>query len=367
MIGIVIALAARREIMAFVRANRTVIWVEEILFLVFFALFLAIRFGNPDLWHPNFGGEKPMDFAYLNAIVKSTWFPPYDPWFAGGYINYYYFGQLITATLLRLSGIVPEVAYNLALPMYFRLTAMGAFSVVFNLVERDHVIAPPGDATPRNSDAGSHCATWRSLSFTKGSGDCLSWRALCRGHRKSRGAMAHFGYVLQKSARQLHLDIPGIGFIASLLGGMFDVVVQHQPSDIPIGWWYWNATRVIPDTINEFPFFTFLYADLHAHLMSLPFTLVVMGFAVNFVLARKRRLGAIPLSATIAYCATGCDRDRRRVTCAGCIPRNQHVGFSNVSCSDHLRYGNWRIRTTADHRRAGVNLELRGASARSLH
>jgi uncharacterized membrane protein len=81
------------------------------------------------------GGEKPMDFAYLNAVIKSQYFPPYDPWYAGGQITYYYFGFVLIAALIKLLGILPSIAYNFAIPTLFALTALGAFCVAFNLVQ----------------------------------------------------------------------------------------------------------------------------------------------------------------------------------------------------------------------------------------
>ncbi len=122
-------------LIAFLRTRWQLILGEEVLFWLFFGLLLYIRWHNPDLWHPEMGGEKPMDVAYLTAIVRTPYFPSYDPWFTGGYINYYYFGFVLAATLIHLTGIVPTVAYNLTVPTFFALTAMGAFTVAFNFAE----------------------------------------------------------------------------------------------------------------------------------------------------------------------------------------------------------------------------------------
>ena len=104
----VAAYARRTELLSWLRENVRLVVICEALFAMSFGVFLLVRAANPDLWHPFNGGEKPMEMAYLNASVRSTFFPPYDPWFAGGYINYYYFGQMIVASLVRATGITTE-------------------------------------------------------------------------------------------------------------------------------------------------------------------------------------------------------------------------------------------------------------------
>ena len=66
-------------------------------------------------------------------------------------------------------------------------------------------------------------------------------------------------------------------------------------ADGPPGDYDWfAASRVIPDTINEFPWFSFLLGDLHAHVLALPFTLLALAFALQVALAGPRgdRAGA---------------------------------------------------------------------------
>ena len=102
--------------------------------ILLYLLQIGIRLGNPDVWDVIWGGEKPMDLSYFTAVLKSTTFPPYDPWYAGGYINYYYYGFVFAGVLAKLLGIVPALAYNLILPMLYSFTGLGVFSIAYNLV-----------------------------------------------------------------------------------------------------------------------------------------------------------------------------------------------------------------------------------------
>lgn len=267
-----------RQLVSYIRSNLALVLVEEMVFIAFFFGFLLIRYGNPDLWHPYFGGEKPMDFAYLNAVIKTTWFPPYNPWFEGGYINYYYFGQLLSATLVRFTGILPEVAYNLLVPTFFGLTALGAFGVAFNLVSairrRSQQSRIDGEPEKVGPPVRAIAAGLLGAFFVVIIGNL--------------GEVGVLGDGLLKLGEPAKTSLPGIGGLLTILSGLVAWLVERQVLPVATGNWYWTATRVIPDTINEFPFFTFLYADLHAHLMGLAYTLVALAIGLHAVLIRGR-------------------------------------------------------------------------------
>jgi uncharacterized membrane protein len=52
-------------------------------------------------------------------------------------------------------------------------------------------------------------------------------------------------------------------------------------------YWYPDASRLVPFVINEFPAYTFVVSDLHAHLMDMPFVLLAIAFLFSFVIERK--------------------------------------------------------------------------------
>ena len=122
-----------REMWEFVRLRWRFLLFCEGLFLAAFLAFVAIRYLNPDLWHPYRGGEKPMELAYFTAVFRSTTLPPFDPWFAGGYLNYYYWGYFVIACVNRVAAVLPTTAFNLAVPLFFALTVTAAFSLGYNL------------------------------------------------------------------------------------------------------------------------------------------------------------------------------------------------------------------------------------------
>ncbi|MCS7002954.1 MAG: DUF2298 domain-containing protein, partial [Dehalococcoidia bacterium] len=131
--GVAVALRGAALWAALIDRRRDLL-IGQAHFVAVFAVFVAIRALNPDLWHPTNGGEKPMDLAFLTAVARSAAFPPTDPWFAGAPINHYYLGYVVVGALTRLTGALPEVAYNLAIPLLAALTSTGAYAVGRNLV-----------------------------------------------------------------------------------------------------------------------------------------------------------------------------------------------------------------------------------------
>src|SRR5260221_9793927 len=90
----------------------------------------TVRALNPGLT----ATEKPTEMAFMSAIRRSATFPPHDPWMSGYAISYYHFGYIIIAMLANLSGVTNGVAFNLALPLLFALTGLGAFGAAYDLV-----------------------------------------------------------------------------------------------------------------------------------------------------------------------------------------------------------------------------------------
>ena len=259
-LGLILFARRRGEMLSFLRSRLALVIGGEVVFWLAFAGFLAIRMANPDLWHPYRGGEKPMDLAYLMATLKSTSFPPYDPWFAGGYMNYYYFGYVIVASLTKLTGILPTTAFNLAVPLLFALTFAGAFSVAYSLAHR---------VLPR---ARAYVPVL--------SGILAALLTAVAGNLD--GAIKIIDQLTGLGGGVIGNGDPHLTRITHVPLGLWQVLSGAKPLDIPPDW-YWSSTRVIERTINEFPFFTFLYGDLHAHMIALPLTLLAVGVAVSLL------------------------------------------------------------------------------------
>lgn len=110
-------------------------FAAEAVFLGGFAVVLGVRAWTPAIaW-----GEKPMDFAILNAVLRSPAVPPADPWYAGGTLNYFYFGHFVTAVTSQLSGVPPEIAFNLAIATVGGLLAVAGLIATRQLSGRLHI------------------------------------------------------------------------------------------------------------------------------------------------------------------------------------------------------------------------------------
>src|ERR687886_150440 len=217
--------------------------VEEGLFLVAFSVWAAVRAYHPDIY----GTEKPMDLMYLTTSMEHRHFPPPDLWLSGTTVNYYYLGYLAMATVANMAGVSAPVAFNLALALLFGLTVSSAYALGRTLT-RSYV--------------------WAGL------------------------AAAFVG-------------------LAGNLSGWMQMWANRSSRTPDWGAFNWCASRVIGGcvhytTINEFPFFSFVWGDLHPHVIALPFALLCIAIALNTMLASEggwRAFGSSPTAGLMLVLA----------------------------------------------------------------
>ncbi len=259
------------EIGSFLREKWKLIVTVELLFTLALVGWALLRAYAPFKIDSS-GGEKFMETAFQNAILRSEHFPPLDPWLSGFGISYYYFGYVMMAMLTRLSGAASGVAFDLYDSLLFALTLIGSFGVVYNLVaftlkarHKEAEAAPPAGPPLAAGVLGGLFVT--VMGNLEGVLESLH----------ARGVLADSFWAW--------IDIP------DLAGS--PVTNSWYPGDIFM--WWWHASRVLADKglslgqkitqpIDEFPFFSFLLGDNHPHVLALPFVLLAIGLAFNLLL-----------------------------------------------------------------------------------
>jgi YYY domain-containing protein len=272
------------EVKRWVKENWKTILSVEIVFLVFFGLWTIVRAATPEIT----GTEKPMELAFINAILKSPSFPPQDPWLSGYAISYYYFSYVLIAMLIRLTGVLSGVGYNLTAALWFGLTAAAAFGLVFDLV-----------------------------AFWKRGKEKLSTSIFSEANKqigRLAGILGSFFVLIVSNVEGLLevLHSSGVFWTKATTGSLTSkfwswLAIQDlstAPTQ-PFNWIpsrylvWWRGSRVLQDfgfanngveIIDEFPFFSYLLSDLHPHVLAMPFDIMAMGICLNLFIAGSEGL-----------------------------------------------------------------------------
>ena len=211
----------RQEIAAVVSRHRGAIGKVLIVTISVGLLFLIVRAFNPAIYW----GEKPMDFAFLNAFLRAPVWPPGEPWMAGMPLNYYYFGEVLAAFPILVAGCSAGVGYNLI------------------------------------------SATIPAL---------------------SAAVLASFGLVLARRRRWFAVTVlPLLVLLTGNLAWPWLLGLAKEGKIFDL--WWATSRVIPGFAIDEYPLWTALFADLHGHFIALPVLLVTLFWGWITVNVRDRR------------------------------------------------------------------------------
>jgi YYY domain-containing protein len=270
-----------QSMVKWLKANKSLVIVTELLFLLAFAFMAFVRASNPET--TTAGGEKWMEVAFINAILHSPTFPPHDPWLSGYAISYYYFGYVMTSMLAMFTSTPASVAHNLMVPLIFALSAIGAYGILYNLLalykSRNHDADEQTESPSRNIFSPLFAPLFLLIISNAE------------------------GFLQSLHNKGLFWQLNADGTFTSTFWTWLDIPDLKNPPVQPLSWiptqfyWWWRASRVVQDyelngayheVIDEFPFFSYLLGDLHPHVLAMPFMLLAIAMALNIFLGGWR-------------------------------------------------------------------------------
>ncbi|MGB4658553.1 MAG: DUF2298 domain-containing protein, partial [Mobilitalea sp.] len=219
--------------------------LEELLFFTVFLVFTYIRCFKPEAY----GTEKFMDYGFMTTMMRTDYLPPQDLWFSGTNLNYYYVGQYMAVFLTKLSFVEISKAYNLMLMMVGAFSFVLPFSLIYNVT-----------AQYRNNQIKKYRFLPVISGLIAGTGVCMAG----------------------------NMHYPTFMWFENAIRRFFSMEENIT------GYWFPDATRFIgynPDTadktIHEFPAYSFVLGDLHAHVVNIMFVLTVLGILFAWMCTRK--------------------------------------------------------------------------------
>ena len=225
--------------------------VEEFIFLVIFFLMCYFKGFLPDIN----GQEKYMDYSFIMSMLRNGELPAKDPWLSGFSINYYYFGQYIWSVMVKLTGIDSGIGYNLAMCSATAIPFAMSFSIGKFLIE---------------------AASEKGFTDNK----IIKYVAgIASGLAVSVWGNSHSFFYDQDSV--------GNGLLSTFKSWGIDVGRTdnffYPDSTRYIGWNPVLTENGGDYTIEEFPFYSFLVGDLHAHVISMMIVLLIAAIILSLV------------------------------------------------------------------------------------
>ena len=253
--------AGRKQKTTLLTAARETDWnlilVEELLFLGLFLVWTYFAGCRPEAY----GTEKFMDYGFMAAMMRDSSLPARDLWYSSAPINYYYGGQYYAVFLTRLTGTRIQETYNLMRTFVAGFSFVLPFSIAWHLM-RDR----------KEKRAAAAVTAGESVSPGRKGGGALPYLTGC------------FAGAAVSLAGNMHYVLYG------LMGSVFQLSGYAD-------YWFPASTRYIghnplldyDQCIHEFPSYSFVLGDLHAHVVNLLFVLCFIG--ILYAWLRKMQAG----------------------------------------------------------------------------